>query len=191
MDGESGELRRCGRSMNRQVRDRLLWVWCSLCPFPSLCRCTEFDSTIIFTLHMCKPSQCTFLKLRSTNSDLNSALCFLSFRVNANIHMFVSNLLPGYFVMFNFYRPRLASVCERNHQTWMNEWMNERMDILMEKNHMMTTYTWPNTIINTYAHVVHKIIHGLHVVHLKWTRRPASADRTARAANFRWDLEAT
>jgi len=24
MDGESGELRRCGRSMNRQVRDRLL-----------------------------------------------------------------------------------------------------------------------------------------------------------------------
>ena len=26
---------------------------------------------------------------------------------------------------------------------------------------------------------------------LSQTRRPASADRTARAANFRWDLEAT
>jgi len=29
------------------------------------------------------------------------------------------------------------------------------------------------------------------IAHRKPTRRPASADRTARAANFRWDLEAT
>jgi len=67
--------------------------------------------------------------------------------------MFMPNLLPGNFMLCSTSIGHISRLFMRQIIiTWMNERMNED---LMDFD------------LNTYTHVVHKIIHSLHVVHLK------------------------